>query len=162
MGSRYSEGTESLACRFAGTLIEYLLAALLILALKTIKTSLKGSSFNPNAMIINSIALFCQFSTRWIADISFFAGDNDQNFLSSVFLVGEGFTSLVVAIECYIFIKISIQLKTEILVEEGTIEIKKIRYSAASYADLREEDNVNDLSVDDCDVMRATYELAKS
>ena len=41
--------------------------------------------------------------------------------------------------------------------------MKKIRYSAASYADIREIDQTKDESVDlSYDDLRATYELAKS
>ncbi len=75
--------------------------------------------------------------------------------------------SLVVAIQCYIFIQISKQLKTEIIVEQGGFEVKKIRYSAASYADIKnineKEDDVDVDSVDlSYDYLRTTYELAKS
>lgn len=73
--------------------------------------------------------------------------------------------SIVVAIECYIFIGISKQLKTEIIVEQGGFEVKKIRYSAASYADIKEinqKEEDFDSQNDSCNDLRATYELAKS
>lgn len=75
---RYSENVETQVSEFAGTLIEYMLAAFLIVSLFKIKSSLKGSSFKFNAMVIHIIALICQFGTRWIADLSILFGSSNQ------------------------------------------------------------------------------------
>lgn len=58
-------------------------------------------------MRIHTIALICEFSTGWIGDIGYFAGWDNLFFRNTVFLFGQIFQSLVVAIECYIFIQIT-------------------------------------------------------
>lgn len=71
--------------------------------------------------------------------------------------------SLFVSIECYIFIQITKQLKTEMLLgDQGQMEIKKIRFSV-NVADNQELEDVNDKSMDMTqDEIRRTYWLAKS
>ncbi len=71
--------------------------------------------------------------------------------------------SFVVQIECYIFIQITKQLKTEMLLgDQGQMEIKKIRFSV-NVTENQEFEDINDQSMDMTqDEMRRTYQLAKS
>jgi hypothetical protein len=59
MKGRFSENVETQIARLAGSLTQYMLAALLVVALSKIKVSLKGSNFNANAMIFHTAVLIC-------------------------------------------------------------------------------------------------------
>lgn len=80
------------------SLLEYMLAAFLLISLFKIRESLKGSSFNFMAMKVHLTALICQFSTRWIVWISVLIHDDNETLETVFTVISIFFKSLVVGI----------------------------------------------------------------
>lgn len=80
------------------SLLEYMLAAFLLISLFKIRESLKGSSFNFMAMKVHLTTLICQFSTRWIVWISVLIHDDNETLERVFTVISIFFKSLVVGI----------------------------------------------------------------
>jgi hypothetical protein len=84
----------------------YLTAGFLLKALFQIKEQLKGTDFNSKAMVIHIVAVLLNFVggiLSFVTDVLF----HDNRISNIIFLISNAMYSIVIFMECFIFIQIS-------------------------------------------------------